>query len=226
MFSPDILSFVDDTLIDEYFQPGCDHIRNKFNWTKSLPTAAALIIAIVGLAPLTTAAFIAGHSASWIFFIPAGVMLLWILVNTLQIAYLIPAGFRSETGNSTRLTGEKDRKWTIILSTAVLPIVLTALTYPDADVKTMALAYLIGGIANICAGYFKACTDSSEQRFCDEKTFRGLIRGDRFFQREHARLSLPVDTGNGDGFDDTCEFSDETARKISDLATAYYKHRS
>jgi hypothetical protein len=37
-------------------------------------------------------------------------MLLWILVNTLQIAYLIPAGFRSETGNSTRLTGEKDRK--------------------------------------------------------------------------------------------------------------------
>ena len=169
MFSPDILSFVDDTLIDEYFQPGCDHIRNKFNWTKSLPTAAALIIAIVGLAPLTTAAFIAGHSASWIFFIPAGVMLLWILVNTLQIARLIPAGFRSETGNSTRLTGEKDRKWTMILSTVVLPITLAALTYPDADVKTMALAYLIGGIANICAGYFKACTDSSEQRFSDEE---------------------------------------------------------
>ena len=167
MFS-DILSFVDDTLIDKYFQPACDHIRNEFGWTKSLP-AAALIIAIVGLVPLTTAAFIAGHSASWIFFIPAGVMLLWILVNTLQIAYLIPAGFRSETGNSTRLTGEKDRKWTIILSTAVLPIVLTALTYPDADVKTMALAYLIGGIANICAGYFKACTDSSEQRFSDEE---------------------------------------------------------
>ncbi len=168
MFS-DILSFVDDTLIDEYFQPACDHIRNEFGWTKSLPAAAALIIAIVGLVPLTTAAFIAGHSASWIFFIPAGVMLLWILANTLQIAYLIPAGFRSETGNSTRLTGQKDRKWTMILSTAVLPIVLVALTYPDADVKKMALAYLIGGIANICAGYFKACTDSSEQRFSDEE---------------------------------------------------------
>jgi len=55
MFS-DIFSFVDDTLIDEYFQPACDRIRNKFGWTKSLPTAVALIIAIVGLAPLTTAA--------------------------------------------------------------------------------------------------------------------------------------------------------------------------
>lgn len=165
----DIFSFVDDTLIDEYFQPACDRIRNKFGWTKSLPTAVALIIAIVGLAPLTTAAFIAGYSASWILFLPAGIMLFWILVNTLQVAYLIPAGFRSETGDSTRLTGEKDRKWTMILSTAVLPIILAALTYPDADVKTMALAYLIGGIANICAGYFKACTDSSEQRFSDEE---------------------------------------------------------
>lgn len=225
MFS-DIFSFVDNTLIGEYFQPACDRIRNKFGWTKSLPTAVALIIAIVGLAPLTTVSFIAGYSASWIFFLPAGIMLLWILTNTLQAACLIPAGFRSETGDSTRLTGKKDRKWTMILSIIVLPIVLAALTYPDADVKTIALAYLISGIANICAGYFKACTDSSEQRFCDEKTLRGLIRGDRFFQRKHARLSLPVDTGGGDGFDDTCEFSHKTARKISDLATAYYKHRT
>ena len=57
----------------------------------------------------------------------------------------------------------------MILSTAILPIVLAALTYPDADVKKMALTYLIGGIANICTGYFKACTDSSEQRFSDEE---------------------------------------------------------
>ncbi len=190
MFS-DILSFVDDTLIDEYFQPACDNIRNEFGWTKSLPAAVALIIAIVGLAPLTTAAFIVGYSVFWMFFVPAGIMLLWILVNTLQIAYLIPAGFRSETGNSTRLTGQKGRKWTMILSTAVFPIVLAALTYPDADVKTMALAYLIGGIANICAGYFKACTDSSEQRFYDEDMLRRLIRSDRFFQREHAPFESP-----------------------------------
>ena len=168
--SSDILSFVDDTLIDEYFQPVCDRIREKFNWTKSLPTAIALIIAIVGLAPLMTAAFIGGYSISWILFVPAGIMLFWILVSTLQVAYLIPAGFHSETGDSTRLTGEKSRKRLAILSTAMLPIVLVALTYPDADVKTMALAYLIGGIANICADYFKACTDSSEQRFSDQET--------------------------------------------------------
>ena len=169
MFS-DIFSFVDNTLIGEYFQPACDRIRNKFGWTKSLPTAVALIIAIVGLAPLTTAAFIGGYSISWILFVPAGIMLFWILVSTLQVAYLIPAGFHSETGDSTRLTGEKSRKRLAILSTAMLPIVLVALTYPDADVKTMALAYLIGGIANICADYFKACTDSSEQRFSDQET--------------------------------------------------------
>ena len=169
MFS-DIYSFVDDTLIDEYFQPACDRIRKNFDWSKSMPTAIALIVAIIGLAPLTTVSFIAGHSASWIFFVPAGIMLLWILMNTFQAAYLIPAGFRSETGSSTRLTGEKDRRWTMLLSIVILPVVLAALTYPDEGVGTIAFAYLIGGIANICAGYFKACTDSSEQRFSDQET--------------------------------------------------------
>lgn len=158
MFS-DFFSFVDGTLIDKYFQPACDRIREKFGWTKSLPTAIALIIAINGLVPLTTAAFITGYSVSWILFVPAGIMLLWILVNTLQAACLIPAGFRSKTEDSTRLTGKKDREWTMILSIIALPVILAALTYPNIDVRTVAITYLIASIANICAGYFKACTD-------------------------------------------------------------------
>jgi hypothetical protein len=168
MFS-DIFSAIDDTLIDEYFQPTCDRIREKFGWTKSLPTAITLIVAIFGLAPLTTAAFIVGYSLSWILFVPAGIMLLWILVNTLWAACLIPVGFHSETGDSTRLTGKQDRKWTMVLSIIVLPVILAALTYPDVDVKTIAFTYLISGIANICTGYFKACTDPSEQRFSDQE---------------------------------------------------------
>lgn len=167
MFS-DIFSCVDITLIDKYFQPVCDRIRKKFGCSKGVPTAIALIIAIVGLAPLTTVIFIAGYAVSWVFFILAGIMLLWILVNTFQAAHLISAGFRSETEDSTRLDGKKDRKWTIILSIAVLPIILAALTYPDVDSRTIAFTYLIGGIANICAVYFKACTDPSAQRFSDE----------------------------------------------------------
>ena len=169
MFS-DIFSAIDDTLIDEYFQPVCDHIRKKFGWTKSALAAIALIVAIIGLAPLTTVSFIGGYSISWIFFVPAGMMLFWILVNTLQAACLITAGFRSETKDSTRLTGMEDRKMTLILSIIALPVVIaTLLTYPDTDVRIVALAYLIGGIGNICACYFKACTDPSEQRFSNEE---------------------------------------------------------
>ena len=169
MFS-DIYSFVDDTLIDEYFQPACDRIRKNFDWSKSMPTAIALIVAIIGLAPLTTVSFIGGYSISWIFFVPAGMMLFWILVNTLQAACLIPAGFRSETMNSTRLTRMEDRKMTMILLIIALPVVIaTLLAYPDTDVRIVALAYLIGGIGNICACYFKACTDPSEQRFSDQE---------------------------------------------------------
>lgn len=169
MFS-DIFSAIDDTLIDEYFQPVCDHIRKKFGWTKSALAAIALIVAIIGLAPLTTVSFIGGYSISWIFFVPAGMMLFWILVNTLHAACLILARFRSETKDSTRLTGMEGRKMTLILSIIALPVVIaTLLTYPDTDVRIVALAYLIGGIGNICACYFKACTDPSEQRFSNEE---------------------------------------------------------
>lgn len=169
MFS-NIFSAIDDTLIDEYFQPVCDHIRKKFGWTKSVLAAIALIVAIIGLAPLATVSFVGGYSISWIFFVPAGMMLFWILVNTLQAACLIPAGFRSETMNSTRLTGMEDRKMTMILLIIALPVVIaTLIAYPDTDVRIVALTYLISDIGNICAGYFKACTDPSEQRFSDQE---------------------------------------------------------
>ncbi len=168
MFS-DICCVIDDALIDTCFQPVCDHIRNKFGWTKSVLAAIALIVAIIGLEPLMTVTFIGGYSISWIFFVIAVILLLWILVNTLHAACLISVGFRSETGSSTRLTGMEDRKMTMILSIIALPVVITTLlTYRDTDVRIVALAYLIGSIGNICACYFKACTDPSEQRLADD----------------------------------------------------------
>ena len=156
-------SNIDDWLIDRCFQPGCDAIQRTTGRSKGVPIAITLVIAIAGLVPLTIATFFCGFHLSWVFFLPAVFMLLWIIVNALLTYSLLSDEFRKsqciDALNSARLTGEKDRWWTIVLSLIALPLALVSCTSPDTDIQIVSFSYLIGGIANICAGYFKACAD-------------------------------------------------------------------
>lgn len=158
-----MFSDIDDLLIDCYFQPACDAIRRTTGWSKGIPTAITLMIAIIGLVPLAIAAFFCGFRLSWIFFLPAFIMLLWIIISTLQVYSLLSSESRkdqcADALNPARLTGERDRKWTIALSLLALPLALVGCTYPDTDLRIVSISYLIGGAANFCVVYFKACTD-------------------------------------------------------------------
>lgn len=179
-----MLSDIDDWLIERCFQPACDAIRRTTGWSKGIPTAITLIIAIIGLIPLTIVTFFCGFHLFWIFFLPAVWMFLWIIVNTLQVYSLLSNESQdsqcTDALDSTRLTGEKDREWTITLSLVVLPLVLASCTYPDTDVQIVSIFYLIGGIANICAGYFKACTDIPPP---NQTAWRALFRRWFFLSR-------------------------------------------
>ncbi len=168
-----MFSDVDDWLIERCFQPACDAIRHTTGWSKGVPTAITLAVAIIGLVPLAIVTFLGG----WILFIPAAMMFLWIVVNTLQVWSLLSNESRknhyTDVLDSTRLTGEKDRKGRIILSLLALPLALVSCVSPDTDVQIVSFSYLIGGTANICAAYFKACTDTPPP---NQTAWRSLFR--------------------------------------------------
>ncbi len=172
-----MFSDVDDLLIERCFQPVCDTIRRTTGWSKRIPIAITLAVAIIGLVPLAIVTFFCGFHLFWIFFLPAVWMFLWIIVNTLQVYSLLSNESRknqyTDALDSTRLTGEKDRKGTIILSLLALPLALASCVSPDTDVQIVSFSYLIGGTANICAVYFKACTDMPPP---NQTAWRALLR--------------------------------------------------
>ncbi len=172
-----MFSHVDDWLIERCFQPACDAIRRTTGWSKGIPTAIMLVVATIGLIPLAIVIFLGGLLLFWILFIPAAMMFLRIIVSTLEVYSLLSNESRknqcTDVLDSTRLIEEQNRKETIVFSLAILPLVLAGCTHPDTEAQIVLFFYLIGGIANICADYFKACTDTPPP---NQTAWRSLFR--------------------------------------------------
>lgn len=158
----DFLDFIDETIIDGCFQPICDRIRMTLGWSKRVPSAVMKVIAVIGLFPLCVATVVFGS----IWYLLAGIMLLWILGQVTLIAVLVQDEMRDNEFEITksdgvldeyRIKGKTDRKFSLVLSLFVLPYVLAGMLMPEFSYVTT--FYLIGGTANLCDGFFRACTD-------------------------------------------------------------------
>lgn len=158
-----MFSDIDDFLIDRCFQPVCDAIRRTTGCSKGVPTAIGLLITAIGLVPLMIATFFFGVHFFWTFFVLAGILLRLIIIYTLHAYSLLYNDSRrhrrTDALDLARLAGERDRKQSLILSIMLLPVLLATCTYPAPGAQIVAFFLLVGMIANICAAYFKACTD-------------------------------------------------------------------
>lgn len=148
---------IDEFLIKRCFQPVCNSSGRVLGWSRGVLIAVSSIIASIGLTPLMAVTFIAGMYINMLFFLLASFMLLWIGIQAYYVFSLLRNDFKTE--EATRFTEQLVRKHMLILSLLVLPFALIALAYDGMAVITA--SYLAGGIANICASYFKACTDTN-----------------------------------------------------------------
>lgn len=122
------------------------------------------VIAIIGMIPFCVE-FVSIGGVAYLF---VSVQILWVLGQIQVIRSLI----RDEIQNGKsemitphnildnyRVKGKNDRKYALVLSLLVLPFTLALILTPEHNLSVAASFYLVGGIANLCDGYFRACID-------------------------------------------------------------------
>lgn len=185
----DFLDFIDEIIIDECFQPICDRIRITFGWSKRVPSAVMKVLAVIGLFPLCVAMVAFGG----IWYLLAGLMLLWILGQVTLIAMLVQDEMRDHEFEITksdsvldeyRIKGKTDRKFSLVLSFFLLPWVLAGMLTPEFSY--IASFYLAGGTANLCDCFFRACTDLPRGK--------GVFTRMREWFRDFAKQPIPQTT--------------------------------
>jgi len=158
----DFLEFIDETIINRCFQPISDKIRTVFGWSKRVPSVVMKVVAIVGLIPACVTMVTIGGIA----YLLATFMLLWILAQVLAIVTLVRDEMRNNSSQTTgsesildkyRVSGKNDRKYALVLSVFALPFILAGILTPEFSY--IASFYFVGAIANLCDGFFRACTD-------------------------------------------------------------------
>lgn len=156
---------LDDFLIDRIFQPICDALRKLFGWSKKVPTATTTVLTAMSLMPIILLCIHIGG----IMYLPGTFSSLYML-GLLWLSYhLFQNEFADESRkipltaamDPSRAKKRTDREQALFLTVVLIllfiilpvPIPKTFLINDPFDIFSMGL------VANLCRGYFQACTD-------------------------------------------------------------------
>ena len=174
----ELLTAIDDFLIDRACQPFCNWLQKNFGWSKRVPIAISVIAMIIGITPLVSRML---FSKYWILMPFASILCIFILVNA-QYAYSLireeihqkkNASQRESALDSTRVRFSQPRKINLVAFIIALPSFLIGMNYPE--ISLLSWGCLIGNIGILASVYFRACTN--------------LPRGKTMFQKIKSWLS-------------------------------------
>lgn len=148
----EFLEVLDDFLVG-VVQSAYDRVWLEFGWSRRILASIAVAVSIGGLIPLMVSLFQNGTGV--ILVLPA-IMSAWIITKINAIYLLLAEEWQSRRfvgaypleSNFQGSENSNERKITLVLSVAALPIVLASMTFPSVPVA-VPLCFLSGGIGNL-----------------------------------------------------------------------------
>lgn len=158
MIFDEFLDAVDSFLLD-VAQLACGSAWLEFGWSRRILACVAAVVSIAGLTPLV--AFLFRHGTGAILVLPA-IMSAWVITKINSIYLLLADEWRTRRfvgvypleSNFQGFGDSNERKITLILSVATLPIALVSMTLPSMPIFIPS-CYLVGGIGNLFSVYLK-----------------------------------------------------------------------